>query len=478
MRALLSTAVVFAAVALAGCASASDKTGGRVTEHVTLTLQMPDAGDPLGERFAQLVTERSGGSVRIRVDDRFRYDSRDPAAEVRLAQALRAGKEDIGYLPARAWAVEGLSAFRALLAPFTVTTYPAAQALATGPIARDALASLPDTVIGLALVPAQLRRVIATRPLTSLGTFRGLRVRVIDNPQSARDFTALATDPVEGLHADDVSELLHSGGLDAAETSPKPVLDNSYGVDAKYLTSYAIFPKFQSIVIGAHVWKRLSDRQRSVLRSAARDVVAAAGTEIPRDETSQLAQLCRTGVRVLVPTPAELASLAKAAEPAAAELDPKLLAALRALPGAGPQAEATRLPQDCRSPAAPHRPAAKGPRFPEGVFVTRITEEDERRGNVTNEDMLQDLTIRTRMRDGRWYQTLDPNPPGQGPFSGTYTVDGDELTFVMLEANGPVAAPETLRWSYFNGRLRFEIVEVADSAGRVMYAAHPWRKVG
>ena len=49
----------------------------------------------------------------------------------------------------------------------------------------------------------------------------------------------------------------------------------------------------------------------------------------------------------------------------------------------------------------------------------------------------------------------------------------------MLHASGPLVAPETLKWSYFNGQLRFKIVDVADD-GLAAFStqAHPWRKVG
>ena len=89
----------------------------------------------------------------------------------------------------------------------------------------------------------------------------------------------------------------------------------------------------------------------------------------------------------------------------------------------------------------------------------------------------------TFRKDGTWYQTQKPNYPDQGPFSGTYTVHGDQLTFVMLHAGRPghppngVDAPETVQWSFFEGKLTMKNLIVADSAARVLYAAHPWRKI-
>jgi TRAP-type C4-dicarboxylate transport system substrate-binding protein len=467
-------ATIACAVALAACGSA-DKSGAPVKRSVTLTLQMPDAGDALGERFAAGVERRSNGSVRVRIDRAAHYDSSDPAAEVKLAGALEAGEEDVGYLPARAWATP---AFKALLAPFLVTTYPAAQTVASGPIADRALATLPKSVVGLALVPSQLRRVLANRPPVSLDAFTGLRVRVIDNAQAASDFEALGAVPVQGLRSGDVYRELQAHRLDGAESSPAFVLENSYTQVAGYLSSYALFPKYESIVVSARAWGELSGEQRDAVRAAARDTVASAATALPAQERDQLARLCRAGIRVATPTTAQLDALAEAAQPAASDLDTRTVDALRALPGAGPQTLATPVPRDCTAPA-PAAPARQ-PRaatFPEGVYVTTDTAEDFERGNVTNPDFQTDITYRTTLRDGHWYQTQKPNFPDQGPFSGTYTVHGDEIRFVMLHAGGDLVAPETVKWSYFDHRLRFTIVDVADSASRVLYTAHAWRKV-
>ena len=85
------------------------------------------------------------------------------------------------------------------------------------------------------------------------------------------------------------------------------------------------------------------------------------------------------------------------------------------------------------------------------------------------------------MRNGRCYQTQKPNPPDRGPFSGTYEIHGDEVVFTMLKAgvNGEnaITTPETLKWSYYRGELRFRVVTVGDSSSVVLYTAHPWRKV-
>ena len=454
----------------------TDKTGARVTERATLTLQMPDAGDPLGERFAELVNERSDGGVRIRIDESPRYEGRDPRAERRLAQALKAGREDIGYLPARARAADGVPAFRALLAPFAVTTYPAVQALATGPIARDALQALPDSVVGLALVPAQLRRVLANRPLRP-------------PPRTARCACAWSKRAVgerlRGARGRTRAGPLRRRGRPGAPGGParrrrdvaEAVLDNSYGVQGAGSDGLRGVPEVQSIVLSARAWAKLSEEQRSILRAAARDVVAAAKA-IPAEEVSELAQLCRSGVHVVTPTTAQLQALVDAAAPASAGLDAKVMAALRALPGSGPHVQATRLPKDCVTPPAPRKAAPRGDGIPGGRVRHPRHEQDFRRGDVTNPTLMEDITFRTRLRAGRWSQTLDPTCPSRDRSAGPTRSTATRLRSSCSRPKSEVTAPETVRWSYFNGQLRFENVEVADFASRVLYTAHPWRKVG
>jgi TRAP-type C4-dicarboxylate transport system substrate-binding protein len=476
----LTRTCVLATLLLAGCGGAArtDKSGAAARETVTLELQMPDAGDAVGERFAAEVMRRSGGSVRVRIDRAEPYDSRDPTAELRLARALEAGKEDMAYLPARAWAADGNQAFAALLAPFVVTTYPAAQAVATGPIAQQLLGRLPSSVVGLALVPSQLRRVLAVQPPVSVSVFSGLRVRVIDNPQTASDFSALGAEPVQGLDSGEVATEIGARRLDAAESSPSTVLDNSYAAVAKYLSSYALFPKFESIVLSSRAWGRLSADQRDAVRAAARSAVTLAGELVPRQERTQLAQLCRSGLRVVQPSEAQLQALATASAGATRDADPHVLAALRALPGAGPQALVAPLPRDCTEPSSGPAPRGAQVKFPEGVYVTTDTVDDWERGNVINPDFTTDITYRTRLKGGRWSQTQKPAYDDQCPCSGTYTVNGDEIRFVMTHAGGAVVLPETVKWSYFNHQLRFTLVDVADNASKVLYTAHPWRKVG
>jgi TRAP-type C4-dicarboxylate transport system substrate-binding protein len=486
-RGLALAALVAGAVGAAACGSngAAEKSGASSDKPVTLTLQIPDDGDPLGLAFGREIQRRTGGSVRVKIGSG--YSTLVPANELRLARALESGREDIGYLPARAWSAAGIPAFRALLAPFTVTTDAAAHALASGQIARDVLGALPHDVIGLALVPVESRRVMAVRSLLSPADFRGLRLRIPDDPQTAATLRALGATPVQGLTAREATTELERRRIDGVESAPVNILNNSYYEQVRRLSGYALFPKFEAIVVSRNVWKHLTAAQQSALREAALQTMRSSKAAIAIEERSELGQLCRAGTRIVVPTAQQLGALAAAARSSIAplrgdKLAARVLDAMAKLPGAGPQPLATPLPGECTGAKPPPEKKTVA-KFPEGTYVVKVTPTMFKATGAGLPKFSQTWTLTTRFHDGRWTQLVEPEFPDECPSKarpsfpacgGTYEIDGDELTLRWLQPRG---APETMRWSYFDGVLRFEPVDVADTGERAIIG-QPWRRIG
>jgi TRAP-type C4-dicarboxylate transport system substrate-binding protein len=316
-------------------------TGAAVTKAQSLNIQAPDPTDPETVYLAKQIEKRARGSLTVAILED--YPSLNAANETRLVRAVRAGREDFAVVPARAWPAGGVRAFAAMQAPFVIGTYETARAALAGP----AGASLTDAlrragVMPLALVPAELRRVLATRELTTVSRFKGARVRIYDNPVTADTLRSLGAKPRQRLTADDVLPGIQGGTLDGVETAPIYALDNGYGKAAKHLTGYALFDKAYTFVASPSAWKRLSAAQQSAVRAGAADTVRYAATLAQRDD-ADLAALCGTGVRVDVPTSHDLRALSHAEAPVIAALnrDPDagpVLQLLRATPGAGPRA--------------------------------------------------------------------------------------------------------------------------------------------
>jgi TRAP-type C4-dicarboxylate transport system substrate-binding protein len=486
LRAALACAAAGVVPACTGGSHNANKAGASVEHKVALRLEMPDSGDPRGTLFAQAVDRRSHGSVRVRID-MTGYSNLNPGNELALARALEGGHEDIAYLPARAWAAARLPAFRALLAPFVITTEHASQNVANAPVAQRILATLPKSVVGIALVPDQARRVLADRPVASLAAFSGMRIRIVANPQSAADFAALGAALVPGLDFKQALRAIEADEVDAVEASTHTILINTYFARIRHLSAYSIFPKFQSIVVSRRTWARLSPTQRQAIRAAAADTIAASERQIAVQDQQELTSLCQAKVALSFASASDLSALVAAVQPVVTSLEQdataaSVLAALRRVPGAGPRPLATPLPAACRPGATNTGSPAKGSAtIPNGVYEVTDSLEDLQAAGLKGRDFSAAITVVTTMRNGRWYQTQSPSYPCSGLWSGTYSIREDEIVFTYLKvgAHGECAieAPDTLRWSYFGGLLRFSVVNVVDPAAKVLYTAHPWRKI-
>src|SRR5215212_8566677 len=271
-----------AAVVIAGCGGSGGSTpnkagSGPPSRPQTIEIQATDPISPEATYFAKQIEAHSGGTLTVQILGD--YPSREPANEARLARDLRAGKADFGILPARAWAPAGVEAFDALQAPFVLGSYDVAREAIAGPAGSALEQALEKAgVKALGLVPAELRRVLAVRPLATPDAFRGMSIRIADNDTSAAVLRSLGAMPVEDI------------------------------------TGYALFDRVDTLVASPDAWKRLSSSQQAAVTAAARDTIAYTST-LPKREDDNLAELCRSGVRVTQPTEGQLAALADATEP-------------------------------------------------------------------------------------------------------------------------------------------------------------------
>jgi C4-dicarboxylate-binding protein DctP len=480
-----------AMIGLAACQGMArlNKAGAARQPVTVIRLQMPDNDEGYGTYFAQAVARRSHGTLKVVVDVGS-YPSLRPANEARLVAALRAGRVGFSFQPARDWAAAGLAGFEALDRPFVLTTVRASELLAASPVAGALLREFSSIgLVGLGLVPSEPRQILSTRPLLAPAAFRGIRVRITDNPETAALITAIGARPVQGLTANQVGALLRSGSLAGVENGPYYMLANSYNAEAPYLTSYALLPKFETLVATRRAWQALTTAQRAAVRQAIADTLAHARTVLLGNEGQDLARLCSSGVVLDEPSPTQLATLSREAggPPANAEVAAMMRMIRADVPGTGPQPSPIPVPAPCRTAQTVARaislhrrvPASSGKQaatIPPGTYVTTITVADLRAGGQYGPDWNKPILYTWHLYpDGKVYQTQKPDYPDQPFGRGRYVVHGDEVTFTW-DANMGLT-PETVRWSYFGGQLSFSIVSVQDRSSRIIYIAHPWRKI-
>ena len=454
-----------------GCFGGSGKTkvGGKQLRQVTLFMQTPDAPAADAEYFIQQVKERTNGRIRI-VEGGNEYSSRDPDNEARLVRALRSGKEQMAYIPSRAWErASTVTSFRALQAPFLVTDYTLLRRITTGSIGASMLKSLGRIdVIGLGLVPDELRRPLGRKPLVSAAAFRDAKIRVVTSPTGVLVLRSLGAVPLTSFTSNQVGPALQSGRLDGVESSTKSIADNNYEAEARYLpANIALFAKTQTIAIRRDVFARLGEADQAVLRAAAAAAVAHANPAA--EEQAEVEQLCTRGMRVVPASPDALASLRRAAQPAYAKLE-RDAATAAAIEGIQRLAEHERVAAlaPCQGSATA---SSTGTPFPQGRFESMLTEADFARAGAQRDPNFPEpwqITI----EHGRWRTNEHPS------FGGHYILHGDEITFVIERPADAAGERETVKWSYYRGELTLRIVSVRDAGARVIYTAHRWKRIG
>lgn len=455
----------------------------------TLTMLVPTAGQPEASSFVKAVAARSGGRLKVVIDNAS-YNDASPQREQLVVGGIRNGQAELGFIAGRNFTQAGDQGFAALQTPFLITTVEAAARATKSAAAADILEGLKGAgVVGLALVADEPRQLLTTRPIFD-SDLKGARIRVVDNDQSNALIRALGGIPINELRSIEVGPLLQSGKLDGVESVPTYILINSYAASARFLSQQALFPKINAIVANERAWGQLDDEERSAIQQAATDTRDQAVLGVADRERAGLAKLCRSGVVVTQPESATLKALQKRGQQAApqsarAESIARELAA--ELPTTSPGQGPIDLPPECRVARSARQatamasaevtpiPSSKAGTLPPGTYVTTITAEEFAQGGVYGPDWEKDIVFTTIMRPDRtFYGSQGPDYPDQGPVSGTYAVDGDQLTFTF-ERGGLL--PEVVRWSYFDGDLTLSVVDVPDPGSRVIYNAHPWRRV-
>jgi TRAP-type C4-dicarboxylate transport system substrate-binding protein len=494
-------AVGLAALLAAGCSSGT-KSGGTAKHEITLVMQTPDAPDVDAEYFIAQVKARTGG--RVRIAEGTDYGSANPDNEARLVRALRSGTATMAYIPSRAWErASSVHAFRALQAPFLVTDYAVLRQITTGPIGHSMLRSLGRIgVVGLGLVPDELRRAFGRRPLASPTAFRGARIRVVTSPTSVLALRSIGAVPLTNFTSSELGGALRSGRLDGAELSTIAITNNRYVPDAHYLTAnLALFAKTQTIAILKSVFDRLSAADQAALREAASAAVAHANPAA--QERNEVEQLCSQGLRLVQASPSDLASLRQAAASAYPILDRDAVTRkeIRAIERLGGQAaEAPAALPACASNRR-HQPGSSSNGLA-GTYVMSASKSEvaSAAGSHTpNGDNWGSFRLvlgnrRFRVSDRRAAGELAQgvSRASSGSTSGTYALHGDRIVFTPENGVGdsPLGAsgdpPIVCRWSLYRNELTFRqlppkaqasATHGLDGGGPPLLYVQPWRRI-
>jgi TRAP-type C4-dicarboxylate transport system substrate-binding protein len=404
--------------------------------------------------------------LRIRFENNWGQGRRGNA-EGNLIRDVKAGKADLGWAGSRAFDLVGDRAFGPLHAPMMIDSYALElKALQDEEVVRPMLQSLDRLGLrGVGVLPGPLRRPLGVRRLAGPQDWSGMRIGHAGGEQIDASLRALGARPRIIVSSGEFA------GLDGLESHITSIAGNQYHDEAPYLTgNVVLWPRPLVLFAGDDVTRA----QLGVLRRAARAAAPKVVDDLRDSDGERLGVICRQNLKLSFASGSALTRLRQAFRPVyeSLERDAATRATLarieRIASSLGEPVEAV----SCDDQAPPSAAA-----IPDGTYEVTVTRRDSVRAGIAPDDPIVRAGVahfRLELDKGNYtvVNTKDPDPG-----EGTYSVYRDRIELTLID--GTVL---TARWSFEDGRLRFEDVSEPGSArgtrnARAMWSSHPWTKV-
>ena len=468
--------ILAASIALAPSAcdsSSSDRAGGERPDEPaagrasTLTLANVNSEPEVLEVFAEKVKELSGGTLRIRFENNWAND-RAGNAEANLIRDVQAGKADLGWVGTRAFDLVDNRAFGPLHAPMVLDSYALQlKVLEDDRVVGPMLESLDQLGLkGVGVLPGPLRRPLGVRRLTKPSDWSDMRLGHSGGKQIERSLRAIGARPRIVRSSGEFA------GLDGIESHVTSIAGNGYHQEAPYLTgNVVLWPRPLVLFAGDSVTRG----QLAVLRKAASASAPAVAEELRRSDQDRLAVICRQELKVVFASGSALAQLRRAFRPVYERLESDD-AARAALARIERIASTLAEPPEAVS-CGEDQPQPSAAAIPDGTYEVTITPQDALRAGLAPDDPFVRAGVNhvtLELQGGNFVLRSDKDPDG---WEGTYSVYRDRVTLTGIDGSSVTA-----RWSFEDGRLRFEDISDPPRPGeppyvRVTWGSHPWEKI-
>ena len=311
-------ALLGTAVAIAGCGvwtssgggpASSDKAGGtQNVEPVVLTMIYANDRSQELDAFAAAVARLSDGTLRVAFHIDWRRGSR--LYENAMVRDVQSGRLDLAVVGTRAWKSLGVDSFDALHAPLLVDNFALEERVLQSPLADRMLAGLkPLGIVALGILPGPMRKPLGRSPLVRPADYRGKTLAISRSSITAQTLRALGAK----VHAIGRPFL---EGVDGIEQQVASIDATDTDKDGKYLTANVnLWPGSQVVFMSRPAFAALEDAQRRALTAAASSALPAMIAFQRGDQSFSAGKLCRSGLKFLTATDADLADLRRAVQP-------------------------------------------------------------------------------------------------------------------------------------------------------------------
>ena len=271
----------------------------------------PDASaGPTGLRkFAELVEQKSGGKMKIKV-----FAGSVLGNDNQIISSVRSGTIDFG-LHGSPTLVGTAKEYGVLDFPFTIRNEREADLLLDGPQGKALLAKLESKdLVGLGLWEIGFRQITnSKRPITKWEDLGGIKMRVVASPVFIDYFGSLGANAVPMAIAE-VYQALESRAIDGEDNPIGNISSMKFNEVQKYLSIASHVYSTYTLTVGKKTWSSLNaDEQKLIAESA--DEAKAYERKVARDLNSRLLADLRKSMTVNEVSPAEVARFAEKAKP-------------------------------------------------------------------------------------------------------------------------------------------------------------------
>ncbi len=259
--------------------------------------------------FSELVSERTGGRIRILVKCDAQLGSEMEVLEQMKYGGIAFARVSLSQL------AEFVPEMNVLQVPYLYKDSDHMWRVLDGEIGDDFMAKTVDqNLVGLSWYDAGARNFYTTSPVTCLEDLRGMTIRVQESDMMADMVSALGATPAKIVYSE-VYSALEQGLVDGAENNwPSYESMKHYYVAGYYtIDEHTRVPELQ--LCSGEVWEKLGDEDRQIISECARES-ALYERELwqEREKTSrQIAE--KSGITVTTLTPSEKARFRDAMSP-------------------------------------------------------------------------------------------------------------------------------------------------------------------
>lgn len=261
----------------------------------------PDHPYNLGlEKFAELVSEKTGGAVKIDI-----FPNAALGDERANIEDLQMGTLDIAVSSTGPLG-NFVQDFLILDLPFLFKDYDHAHAVLDGEIGQALSAKLDDIgVVGGAFWENGFREMTNSKqPINSVADCAGLKLRCMENQVHMDAFTALGMDPTP-MAWSEVFTALQQGVIDGQENPIAVIYSNKVYEAQEHLaiTNHVYSPAM--ILFSKTVFEGLDPAYQTALLEAAQEAAAFERSACEDSEADQIAEMEAAGMKVTYPDTAE-----------------------------------------------------------------------------------------------------------------------------------------------------------------------------